>query len=313
MNAVTVDRVAKTFSGGVTAVDGLSFAVPEGEFFGFLGPNGAGKTTCIRMITGLLAASAGRIEVMGEAVKPGALKARELVGVCPQEIVLWEKLTCAENLRFMGRMYNVPRARVTERADELLGLLGLRDKKDARVETLSGGMKRRLNVAMALVHDPKVVVLDEPEAGLDPQARIVLREFLAGLRADKTVLFTTHNMDEAERLVDRVAIIDHGKLLALDTPQALKRQYGEGDVLEVTLPDAELASHLCQRLGVSHPDLDVRALDAEVVIRGLHLASRFGDILREVESGSYRLDDVRYRGNSLEDVFIALTGRGLRE
>lgn len=307
-HAVEARGLRKDF-GATRAVDGLDLDVKVGEIFGFLGPNGAGKTTSIRMMTGLLAPTEGHTTVLGERVVPGGGRARALVGVCPQEIVVWDDLTAAENVRFMGRMQGVSGSVARERAGDLLAKLGLAEKADARAAALSGGMKRRLNVAMALVHDPRVVVLDEPEAGLDPQARVVLREFIQGLRHERTVILTTHNMDEAERLADRVAIIDHGRLLDLDTPSALKRRHGEGDVLEIGLQSG--AAAVGQRLSAA--GLSVEARDALVMVRGLGLAARFPDIIREVEAAGAIIEDVRYRANGLEDVFISLTGRGLRE
>lgn len=305
--AVVARDLVKKF-GTTTAVDGISLEIGEGEVFGFLGPNGAGKTTSIRMMTGLLPPTSGTTEILGERVVAGGGRAKALTGVCPQEIVIWENLTTTENLVFLGDMYGLPARDAKRRASDLLAMLGLTDKEKALAKDLSGGMKRRLNVAMALIHDPKVVVLDEPEAGLDPQARIVLREFLQSIRGDKTLIFTTHNMDEAERLVDRVAIIDHGKLIALDTPTNLKRKIGKGDALEITVKREP--EGLAARMRAM-PGVDVHVLDETVVIRGLDLASRFATILKEAEANG--VDDVRYRGNSLEDVFISLTGRGLRE
>lgn len=306
-SAVVARELTKDF-GQVRAVDSLSLDIKEGEVFGFLGPNGAGKTTSIRMMTGLLAPTSGETLILGERVVPGGGRAKSLTGVCPQELVLWENLTALENLEFLADMYDVPTTDGKRRARELLDMLGLTEKTNERASALSGGMRRRLNVAMALIHDPKVVVLDEPEAGLDPQARVVLREFLQGLRHEKTILFTTHNMDEAERLVDRVAIVDHGKLIALDTPTNLKRRIGKGDALEIKVKATpeQLASRL-----KSLPGTEVAVIDSTVVIRGLDLAARFPQIVKETEA--FDVEDMRYRGNSLEDVFISLTGRGLRE
>ncbi|MEA3202288.1 MAG: type transport system ATP-binding protein [Thermoplasmata archaeon] len=309
MPALVARDLVKDF-GTLRAVDGLSLEIAEGEVFGFLGPNGAGKTTSIRMMTGLLPPTAGEVEILGERVEPGGGRAKGLVGVCPQEVVLWENLTALENLAFLGEMYGMPAAKARERGQELLRMLSLDEKADARAAALSGGMKRRLNVAMALVHDPKVVVLDEPEAGLDPQARVVLREFIDGLRREKTIIFTTHNMDEAERLVDRVAIIDHGKLIALDTPANLKRRVGAGDALELTV--RANAEALARRLAAM-PGATVAQREATVTVRGLDLTARLPAIFREAEAAAAPIDDLRYRGNSLEDVFVTLTGRGLRE
>jgi len=307
--ALVARNLVKDF-GPLRAVDDLSLEIEEGEVFGFLGPNGAGKTTSIRMMTGLLPPTSGEVEVLGKRVRPGGGEAKGLVGVCPQEVVIWETLTALENVVFLGEMYGMGAGAARKRGLELLRMLSLEEKAHERAGDLSGGMKRRLNVAMALVHDPKLVVLDEPEAGLDPQARVVLREFIDGLRREKTVIFTTHNMDEAERLVDRVAIVDHGKLIALDTPANLKRRFGRGDAFEIKV--RENAEPLARRLAAL-PGATVAHHETTVTILGLDLTSRLPQIVKEAEAAGAAVEDLRYRGNSLEDVFIALTGRGLRE
>ena len=221
------------FYGDLKAVDDLSLSVRKGEVFGFLGPNGAGKTTSIRMMCGLLKPSSGEVFINGSKIRQRSPHVS--VGICPQHIVLWSKLTCYEQLVFIARMYDVPGSTARSRADALIQRIGLREKRNKLAATLSGGMKRRMNVIMALIHDPEIVVFDEPEAGLDPQSRILVREFIQETARDKTVIFTTHNMDEAERVSERVAIIDRGKLLKLDTPDNLKKSIGEGDILELTL------------------------------------------------------------------------------
>lgn len=306
---IEAQALVKRF-GEVTAVNGLDIAVERGEVFGLLGPNGAGKTTTIRMITGLLAPTEGVVRINGHQVRANDPEVRARVGVAFQDNVFWELLTCRENLVFAADMYGVPRATATTRADTLLSKLGLTDKAGAHAGTLSGGMKRRLNVALALVHDPEIVILDEPEAGLDPQARVVLREFIQGLAKEKTMIVTTHNMDEAERIADRIAIVDHGKVIALDTPAGLKRSIGEGDVVEIHVSgDPRPVAARIMKAGLG----EAKALESEVHVRGLDLAARFGGILQEVEASGAEVVDVRYRGNSLEDVFITLTGRGMRE
>ncbi|HEY4720425.1 MAG TPA: ABC transporter ATP-binding protein, partial [Anaerolineae bacterium] len=206
--------------GSLVAVQNLSLEIYAGEVFGFLGPNGAGKTTSINMICGLLKPDAGQVLIDGKPVNGGDAAVRSRVGVCPQDIVLWERLTCLEQLQFMGQMYELSGRDARRRAEQLLIDLDLVEKRNAQARTLSGGMQRRLNLAMALVHDPEIVVLDEPEAGLDPQSRVKVREYIQSLARKKTVILTTHNMDEADRVADRIAIIDHGQLLVLDTPQA---------------------------------------------------------------------------------------------
>ncbi|MGZ7095841.1 MAG: ABC transporter ATP-binding protein, partial [Methanobacterium sp.] len=218
--------------GDFLAVDDLNLKIKKGEVFGFLGPNGAGKTTSINMMVGLLHPSSGQILIDGKEVQK---MDKGSIGICPQELVLWENLTCKESLKLIGDMYEVPKDILNQRIDKLLKDLFLTDKVNTLVSNLSGGMKRRLNLAMAVIHEPEIVLLDEPSEGLDPQSRRVLWSYIRSLRdkEHKTVILTTHLMDEADRLSDRVAIIDHGKLLNLDTPSNLKKEIGEGDIIEM--------------------------------------------------------------------------------
>ncbi len=222
---------------GLLAVDNLNLEIKEGEVFGFLGPNGAGKTSAIRMMVGLLRPTNGQVLFNGGEI--GSVD-KGIIGVCPQELVLWESLTCRENLAFMGNMYGIPRPVLNERISTLLDTLALSDKGNEVVSKLSGGIKRRLNVALSLVHDPAILFLDEPSAGLDPQSRLLLWDFIRTLRdkEGKTIVLTTHIMEEADALSDRIAIIDHGRLLLLDTPEDLKKTIGRGDIVKIQLADA---------------------------------------------------------------------------
>lgn len=296
--------------GALTAVDDLSLEVHEGEIFGFLGPNGAGKTTSISMMCGLLKPDAGRVLIHGKPVHGGAAEVRARVGVCPQETVLWEKLTGLEQLEFIGSLYGVRPRTARQRGGALLETLGLSGKANVLAGKLSGGMKRRLNLALALVHDPEILVLDEPEAGLDPQSRVLVREYVRSLARRKTVILTTHNMDEAERLADRVAIIDHGRLLVVDTPEELKRTVGEGDVLEVDLGSSspEPAAVIAKRFFA-----DVSTVNHTLTVRGRGLIERLPALLEALRAAGLQTADVRLRANTLEDVFLSLTGRRLRE
>ena len=300
--------------GALTAVSDLSLQIHEGELFGFLGPNGAGKTTAINMMCGLLKPNSGEVLVRGKPIRNGSSQVQTKVGVCPQDIVLWERLTCLEQLQFISRMYGVDRKVAHQRSEKLLEDLGLADKRKVQARALSGGMKRRLNLAMALVHDPKIVVLDEPEAGLDPQSRIKVRDYIKTFARQKTVILTTHNMDEADRLADRVAIIDHGELLVIDTPEALKHSVGEGDVVELDL-DGFTNEKACIADEVK-PFVDQVALDEsrqQLTVRALNAVSALPAILDTIEANGMQASDVRVRKNTLEDVFIQLTGRRLRE
>lgn len=301
--------------GSLTAVDGLDLQVRRGEVFGFLGPNGAGKTTSIHILCGLLQPDAGSIRLNGQ---PVTAKGRRRVGLCPQQTVLWEKLTCYEQLVYVGQLYGLPAAQAGKQAERLLGDLDLSEKRDQLAGKLSGGMQRRLNLALALVHDPEILVLDEPEAGLDPQSRVMVREYIHRLAGEKTVILTTHNMDEAERLADRVAIIDHGKLLVLDTPQRLKERLGSGDVLELRLNGTmiEIEKIRAAILQLA-PELLERArlelLENTLTLRGLDLVAVLPVVLDALRSLGLNPIETRLRANTLEDVFIALTGRWLRE
>ncbi len=296
--------------GSLTAVDGLSLEIHEGEIFGLLGPNGAGKTTSINMLCGLLRPDAGRVSILGKPITNGDAALRARFGVCPQSVVLWGQLTCLEQMLFVGEMYRLHGRPARQRSEKLLEELDLAEKRDRLARTLSGGMQRRLNLALALVHDPEILVLDEPEAGLDPQSRVLVREYVKALARRKTVILTTHNMDEAERMSDRVAILDHGRLLTVDTPEALKRTAGEGDVLEI-----ELAAGSLERAVRAVGDIvpGTAAAGGVLAVRGRGVVERLPAILEALRGQDAQPGEVRLRANTLEDVFIALTGRRLRE
>jgi ABC-2 type transport system ATP-binding protein len=302
--------------GNLTAVDDLTLDVREGEVFGFLGPNGAGKTTAINMMCGLLEPDAGRVLVHGALMHNGDRDIRSRVGVCPQDIVVWERMTCLEQLQFIGQMYGLSGQTARQRGDQLLRDLDLEEKRHRQARTLSGGMQRRLNLAMALVHDPEIVVLDEPEAGLDPQSRLKVRSYIQSLARRRTVILTTHNMDEAERLADRVAIIDHGRLLVLDTPDALKENVGAGAVIETGLeaaPDEPVLEQVRVALSALTDQVAFDASRKTLAIRAPNAVTVLPIILDTLQRAGLSVGETRLRQNTLEDVFIQLTGRSLRE
>lgn len=307
--ALQTESLTKRY-GSLVAVKDLALEIYEGEVFGFLGPNGAGKTTSINMMCGLLKPDGGRVLIHGQPVNDHDANIRARVGVCPQNIVLWNTLTCLEQLEFIGEMYDVPRKVARQRGETLLETMGLTEKRDRLARTLSGGMQRRLNLIMALVHEPDILVLDEPEAGLDPQSRVMVREYVKSLARKKTVILTTHNMDEADRMADRVAIIDHGKLLIVDAPEALKRTVGEGDVLEIEVSGvpAKLAVEAVASLVP-----EVSTTNHTLVIRARGVVEMLPAVLDALRGADARPGEVRLRANTLEDVFISLTGRRLRE
>jgi len=231
--AISIEGLSKDY-GSLRAVDGLTLAIPEAEVFGLLGPNGSGKTTTINCLTGLLKPSRGTISVLGLDVQARGPEARNLMGVSPQETAIYPYLTGEENVRLFGELYSVPRKALAGRVSYVLEKVGLLEEAKRRVSKYSGGMKRRVSIAMALVTDPKVVLLDEPTVGMDPQARRAVWDFVMELRDEgKTILLTTHYMEEAEELCDEVGIIDHGKLIALGSPSDLKAKYRARDLEDV--------------------------------------------------------------------------------
>jgi len=307
-----VENLSRKF-GELTAVAGLSFAVRRGEIFGFLGPNGAGKTTTIKMMCGLLQPHGGVIEIAGRKMRGGDWKGLRCIGVCPQNIVIWEAMTCFEQLEFMGRMYDLERRRAGEKANELLAAFALTEKRNKLGKTLSGGMQRRLNIALALVHEPELLFLDEPQAGLDPQSRVLVRDYIKSLAGKVTIVLTTHDMEEAEKMSDRVCIIDHGRLLMLDSVAGIKNRLGQGDLFEIKIaedPNRELLPHL-SGLGSLTGRLAVR--DGVVSLVSETAADVLPLILQQIKEKGLHLEDLRIRKTTLEDVFIRLTGRGLRE
>ena len=235
------------------------------------------------------------------------------MGVCPQKIIVWELLTCREQLSFVGGMYGLARAEARRRAERLLADLGLAEKAKVQARKLSGGMQRRLNLALGLMHDPDFVFLDEPEAGLDPQSRVLVREYIARLATTKAVVLTTHNMDEADRVASRVVVIDRGAVLALGTSAELKKGLGEAELLEVDLLEklpAARAESLAQTL---RPFGAVEFQEASIALRCSRAAGHIAPLMQALDAAGVRVGDVRLRQPTLEDVFLKLTGRRLRE
>lgn len=231
--AIVIKGLTKRFE-DVTALDGLSFEVMRGELFGLLGPNGAGKTTMINVLCGLVEPTGGEAYVAGHDVQKERKKIKELIGVSPQDTAIYPFLTGKENIELFGALHSMPKERLREKTGELLEMLGLKEDADRRVGNYSGGMKRRINLVMGLVHDPEIAFLDEPTVGMDPQSRRAVWEFIRDLKEQgKTVILTTHYMEEAEQLCDRVGIIDHGRLIALGPPQELMEKYGARDLEDV--------------------------------------------------------------------------------
>jgi len=309
---LTIDGLTKSY-GDTVAVRDLSLNVDRGEIFGLLGPNGAGKTTTVNMVCGLLACDAGEIVIDGHSLQADYRTCKRLLGLCPQDLVIWESLTCLEQIEFVGRLYDLRRLQARRRGLELLEVMGLADRRHRLAKTLSGGMRRRLNIVLALVHEPEILILDEPQAGLDPQSRILVREYIQSLAQKITVILTTHDMDEADRLADRIAIIDHGQLLVLDTPENLKKRIGPGDVLEIRFANGEQEGLSQFQRGL--PD-NVRSLGLEqgtLRLVGVDVLNVLPVLLDKARDHGVSIEDMIIRKTTLEDVFISLTGRRLRE
>lgn len=312
---IEVQKLRKYFGKGadlVRAVDGISLNIQEGEIFGFLGPNGAGKTTSLRMIIGLLKPNSGGVKILGKDPFSNGKQLKRQLGIVTQDVVMYEDLTVEENLWFLSNIYEIPKAVATKRIDNLISKMGLEDKRNAQAKTLSGGLRRRLNLILGLIHDPTIVLCDEPTPGLDPQSRLAVWEFIQKLpEQGKTVILTTHFMEEADRLCDRVAIIDHGKILVLDTPETLKASIGEGDSIEVELVDPSLLNSTCNAFTDDEGIEYSRVIGGVIVIRGKALVAKLNRILSKIESLA-EIRNVKLRRTTLEDVFIHLTGRRLR-
>jgi ABC-2 type transport system ATP-binding protein len=311
MNAIEVDRLTKTYSGGVEAVKAIDFEVAPGEVFGLLGPNGAGKSTTVGMLTTTIAPTAGSARLAGFDVAREALAARRVSSVVFQEPVVDRALTGRANLELHARLWDVPRAAAQARTKELVELLGLDELVDRPVGTYSGGQRRRLEIARALISAPRVLFLDEPSVGLDPRIRHELLDVIAGLRAryDMTVLLTTHYLDEAQRLCDRVAIMHHGEIAALDAPAALLAGLGE-EILEMRVdgdPRAAVASLRAQGIA----DGDSFAVGATVTVP-LHDRSA-AQAIAAIGEADLRASGITTRTPTLDDVYLRLTGNRLAD
>jgi ABC-2 type transport system ATP-binding protein len=306
-----VSDLSKSY-GDLRAVSNVSFGCSAGEIFGLLGPNGAGKTTTISMIAGLLPPDAGKVHVDGLDLGRQPAEVKRRLGVVPQEIALYEDLTAKENLDFWGGIYGLSGSELATRRDELLALVDLTDRARDRVREFSGGMKRRLNLALGLVHRPKLILLDEPTVGIDTQARIRILDVVRDLvRQGTSVLYTTHYLEEAEGFCDRLAIMDHGSILAMGTIDELKRELGEGSLITLT--------------GVSHPETLAAIAERTTGLNLIELtderamlsvaggAAGVGPALEALYGGGLTPTQVQIKEPSLEDLFIKLTGREIRD
>jgi len=310
MSLLQVEQLSKVF-GAIRAVDAVSFEVRPGEIYGLLGPNGAGKTTTISMISGLLKPDVGEVFVGGGSFWSDPQKAKHLMGVVPQELAIYEELTGRENLEFWGRMAGLSARDSRARTIELLAALTLTDRAKDAVKTYSGGMKRRINLGCALLHRPRLLLLDEPTVGIDPQARLNILEFIRNLRASGTaILYTTHYLEEAESLCQRIGIIDHGRLLAEGTLVELQERLG-GDRLFVL--EAEFRNTSPDEWPGFHQRFRVIQKSEKQLVAAAIGARDPSECLKDLLALPVRVENVTVKRPSLNDVFLQLTGRELRE
>jgi ABC-2 type transport system ATP-binding protein len=312
-NAIEVDHIVKKY-GEFTAVNDVSFSVKEEEIFGLLGPNGAGKSTLIRMMTTLIPITAGYAKIAGHDVSKDPDAARRAIGVIPQALTSDLDLTVQENMSIYAKLYDVPAKKRKDTIDELLELVDLTKWRDAQTKTLSGGMRRRLEIARGLVHSPRIFFLDEPTTGLDPVSRVAVWEMLTNIKSHRqlTILITTHYMDEADRLCDRIAIVDHGKLVALDTPQALKSSVSGSNVIEAQFEHApadweDQLHKLTAVTSVTHQGSGMyRVLTGD----GSKTTTELVEAAVRAEAV---VKSLSVQNTTLDDVFVHYTGRQLRD
>jgi ABC-2 type transport system ATP-binding protein len=313
---ISVKNLVEVYSDGTKAVDDISFSVGEGEFFGFLGPNGAGKSTTIKILTTLLRKTSGAVTVAGHDIETGAPAIRKLIGVQSQETTVDGDLTGTENIILQGHFQQIESTKLKKRVNELLQLVGLESAADKRARNYSSGMKKRLDLATALIHEPKILFLDEPTTGLDPQSRIAIWSYLEKLNKEygTTIFLTTQYLEEADRLCKRLAIVDFGKIVASGSPVELKREIGADSIklaIENCERDKPKAKELLESLiGVT------RVVDSGIEeclnVYAKNAGPLVADIVRAFDSSNIRLLSVTFSSPSLDDVFLTHTGRRIR-
>lgn len=312
-NILESKNLAKSY-GDFTAVKGITFDIKEGEIFSLLGPNGAGKTTTISMLSTLYAPTSGDATIGGHSVTKDPMAVKRVIGVVPQDLALYEDLTAKENLVFWGQMYGLDGKSLNSRVDEVLEQIGLTDKAKNRVKTYSGGMKRRVNIGVGLLHKPRLLFMDEPTVGIDPQSRRAILDTVKDLnKQGMTVLYTTHYMEEAAELSNRVGIIDHGELIALGTQDELTKQVGETETLTLHIGENEDPDALAKALngveGVQKADVT----DHEVSVITADAKDILAAVVSKANERGIKIRSIDIREPNLEAVFLHLTGRALRD
>ena len=297
-----------------TAVNDISFEIAEGEIFSLLGPNGAGKTTTISMLSTLFKPTSGDATIGGHSVLREPMAVRQLIGVIPQDLALYEDLSARENLNFWGQMYGLSGRTLHQRVDEVLEQTGMAEKANQRVKTYSGGMKRRVNIAVGLLHRPRLLFMDEPTVGIDPQSRRAILDSVKALNKEgMTVLYTTHYMEEAHDLSDRVGIIDHGQLIALGTQAELTRQVGVNDTLVLHVGEEDTLDALVAGIRVLPGVITADRTDHTIAILTPSAADILAPVITQANASGVKVRSVDIQEPNLEAVFLALTGRALRD
>ena len=300
--------------GDNVAVKGVSFDIREGEIFSLLGPNGAGKTTTISVLSTLFPPTSGEASIGGHSVTGEPMDVRRLIGVVPQELALYDDLSARENLLFWGQMYNLGGKALRNRVEEVLEQIGLVDRARDAVKTYSGGMKRRVNIGVGLLHRPRLLFMDEPTVGIDPQSRRSILDSVKALnRAGMTVLYTTHYMEEAQELSDRVGIIDHGELIALGTQAELRRQVGENDTVVLQFSEGDDAPALAAGIRAIDGVLQAQATDYTVTVIAAEAETILAPAIAAAGQAGAKIRSVEISEPDLEAVFLHLTGRALRD
>jgi len=314
MESILEVKDLKKNYGDFAAVKGITFDIKEGEIFSLLGPNGAGKTTTISMLSTLYTPTAGDASIGGHSISKEPMAVKQVIGVVPQELALYEDLTARENLIFWGQMYGLSGKSLSSRVDEVLEQIGLVDKAKNQVKTYSGGMKRRVNIGVGLLHKPRLLFMDEPTVGIDPQSRRAILDTVKDLnKQGMTVLYTTHYMEEAEELSNRVGIIDHGELIALGTQDELTKQVGQTDTLILHIGENEDTEALAESLKSLDGVLEAIAVDHEVSIVTPQAEDVLATVVGAANERGIKIHSIDIREPNLEAVFLHLTGRALRD
>jgi ABC-2 type transport system ATP-binding protein len=300
--------------GNFAAVKGISFDIKEGEIFSLLGPNGAGKTTTISMLSTLFPPTAGDATIGGYSITKSPMAVKQMIGVIPQEIALYEDLTARENLTFWGQMYGLSGRSLRQRVNEVLEQIGLREKAGNRIKTYSGGMKRRVNIGVGLLHKPRLLIMDEPTVGIDPQSRRAILDTVKELnRQGMAVLYTTHYMEEAQELSNRVGIIDHGELIALGTQKELTQQVGQTETLILHIAENDDPEALATSLNGIEGVLEASASEHQVSVITHEAGNILAAVVNRANERGIKIHSMDIQEPNLEAVFLHLTGRALRD